>query len=166
MNDNRGAKDLTIFVAGVLMCAAGLYLFLSNVSVQTHFWGGGVHFFGIIGGAGIPSGLVTVPFIIGIVMLFFAPESIWSKIVTVLGMLVILLAIIESTTLKFEQTNAFIYLMMVILIFGGFAMVMRILLFGSYEEKNEKKENRNIEKATKKEASVDEMLEEMKKKNR
>lgn len=48
MNDNRGAKDLTIFVAGVLMCAAGLYLFLSNVSVQTHFWGGGVHFFGII----------------------------------------------------------------------------------------------------------------------
>ena len=45
-------------------------------------------------------------------------------------------------------------------------MVMRILLFGSYEEKNEKKENRNIEKATKKEASVDEMLEEMKKKNR
>ena len=81
-------------------------------------------------------------------------------------MLVILLAIIESTKLKFEQTNAFIYLMMVILIFGGFAMVMRILLFGSYEEKNEKKENRNIEKATKKEASVDEMLEEMKKKNR
>ena len=69
MNDNRGAKDLTIFVAGVLMCAAGLYLFLSNVSVQTHFWGGGVHFFGIIGGAGIPSGLVTVPFIIGIVFL-------------------------------------------------------------------------------------------------
>lgn len=164
MNDNRGARELTIFIAGVLMCAAGLYLFLSNVSVQTRFLGGGVRFFGLIGGSGIPSGVVTIPFIIGIIMLFFAPESIWPKIVTVIGMLFILLAIIDSTKLEFERTNAFNYIIMVVLIFGGFAMVMRILLFGTYDEKVKYDDKIISKKPPKKETNVDDMLEEMKKK--
>ncbi|MBQ4067617.1 MAG: hypothetical protein IJC76_00010 [Lachnospiraceae bacterium] len=156
-NRNNAGRDLGLFLLGLAMCAGGLYLFLNNVVIETSLWGSNsrVDFFGTIGGGGIPSGMITIPFIIGIVLLFFAPKSIWPKIVTGLGLLIILLGVISSTTLRFKATSSFNYILMVILIFGGAAMVLRILLMGGYSEGEEKKKNKS--------QSVDDMLDEMKK---
>lgn len=169
--DHKAGRDLALFLAGIAMCAGGIYLFLSNVDVETRLWGtgSGVSYWGLFKGNGIPSGMITIPLIIGIVMLFFAPKSFWSKLVTVLGMLVILLGVISSTSFRFRSTSAFNYVLMVVLIFGGFAMVMRILLMGGYSERNSeetKKYGKNKDSAprqNKNSKSVDEMLEEMKK---
>lgn len=162
--DNKSAgKDLALFLAGIFMCAGGVYLFLSNVDVSTSMFGagGGINFWGLIGGNGIPTGMITIPLIIGIVMLFFAPNSVLSKIVTALGLLIIILGVISSTTLRFRTTNAFNYVLMVILIFGGAAMILRILLVGTYSDKtSEKYEKKEARKKSSK--SVDDMLEEMK----
>lgn len=143
-NNNHAGRDLGLFLLGLAMCAGGLYLFLQNVTIETRLWGAGsgVNFFGLIGGSGLPSGMITIPFIIGIVLLFFAPKSFWSKLLTALGLLIILLAVIDSTTMRFEATSSFNYLLMVILIFGGAAMVLRILLTGGYSDKKDKKEDK------------------------
>ncbi len=169
MDNSKAGRDLALFLAGIAMCAGGIYLFLSNVTIYTDLWGSGagVRYWGLFKGNGIPSGMITIPFIIGIVMLFFAPKSFWSKLVTCLGLLVILLGIISSTQLIFRQTTAFNYVMMVVLIFGGAAMVLRILLMGGYSDKNSDKPSKtktsSNEVHTSSTKSVDEMLEEMKK---
>lgn len=137
MENNHVGRDLALFLLGIAMCAGGLYLFLQNVTIESSLWGNGsrVNFFGILGGGGIPSGTITIPFILGIVLLFFAPRSFWSKLLTGLGLLIILLGVISSTTLRFKATSSFNYLLMIILIFGGAAMTLRILLMGGYGSK-------------------------------
>lgn len=169
MDNSKAGRDLALFLAGIAMCAGGLYLFFSRVNVRTDLWdnGAGISFWGVFGGNTIPTGLITIPFIIGIVMLFFAPKSFWSKLVTGLGLLVIILGVISSLKFRFRDTTGFEYLMMVVLIFGGAAMVLRILLMGGYSDKNSDKPSKtktsSNEVHTSSTKSVDEMLEEMKK---
>ncbi len=162
-NNNKAGRDLGLFLLGIAMCAGGLYLFLQNVIIETSLWGASarVDFFGLIGGNGIPSGMITIPFILGIVLLFFSPKSFWSKLLTGLGLLIILLGVISSTTLRFKATSTFNYLLMVILIFGGAAMVLRILLMGGYSERKSK-DNASASSSKGSGSSVDDMLEEMK----
>lgn len=166
-NRNNAGRDLGLFLLGLAMCAGGLYLFLDNVVIETRLWGpgAGVNFFGLFSGNGIPSGMITIPFILGIVLLFFAPRSFWTKLLTGIGLLIILLGVISSTTLRFKATSSFNYVMMVILIFGGAAMTLRILLMGGYSEKKNKNEEVASPKASKPSSSqsVDDMLSEMKK---
>lgn len=161
MNNNRAGRDLALFLLGIAMCAGGLYLFLSNVEISTNLWGrgSGVTYFGLFKGNGIPSGMITIPFILGIVCMFFAPRSLWAKLLTGLGVLVILLGVISSTDMRFKGTTAFNYLLMVILIFGGAAMVLRILLVGTYADNDDKK-SKGKDSGNK---SVDDMLNDMKK---
>lgn len=168
MDTNKAGKDLALFLAGIAMCACGIYLFLSNASIYTDLWGrnSGVRYWGLFRGNGIPSGLITIPLIIGIVMLFFAPKSFWSKLVTVLGMLVLMIGIISSTHIEFRETSVFIYVMMLVLTFGGFAMVMRVLLLGGYSDKKAEKNKESLPKGNAPKSntkSVDDMLKEMKK---
>ena len=59
----RRRNPLGQFVIGMVMLAAGLYWFMSNVTVSTYF---GFHIWGYRLGAG----LVVVPFIAGIIWLF------------------------------------------------------------------------------------------------
>ena len=62
-NLKKQRNPLAQFVIGMVMLAAGLYWFLSNVSVSTYF---GLSLWGFRFGAG----LVVVPFIAGIIWLF------------------------------------------------------------------------------------------------
>lgn len=142
-NKNHAGRDLALFLLGIAMCAGGLYLFLQNVTIETSLWGSGgrVNFFGLISGGGIPSGMITIPFILGIILLFFAPKSFWSKLLTGLGLLIILLGVISSTTMRFNATSSFNYLLMVILIFGGAAMTLRVLLMGGYGSSKKEDDN-------------------------
>ena len=113
-------NPLAQFMIGMVMLAAGLYWFLSNVTVMTHF---GFQLWNFRVGAG----LIVVPFIAGIIWLFVNVDSFGAKLLMVLGIVVILASIIANIQFIFRATSLYVYLIMLILIFGGAALVGQVL---------------------------------------
>lgn len=119
------------FVIGMVMLVAGLYWFMSNVTVSTYF---GLRFMGHhLGG-----GLIVVPFIAGIIWLFLNVDSIGAKLLTGIGVLIILASIISNLQFMFRSASLYTYLVMLILIFGGGALVGQVL-FRWPKDEDEKK---------------------------
>ena len=128
----RRRNPLGQFVIGMVMLAAGLYWFMSNVTVSTYF---GFHIWGYRLGVG----LVVVPFIAGIIWLFLNVDSMGAKILTVVGVVIILAAVISNIRFIFRSTSLYVYLVMLILIFGGAALVGQVLFRWPKDEDEKKK---------------------------
>ena len=125
-------NPLAQFMIGMVMLAAGLYWFLSNVTVMTHF---GFQIWNFRVGAG----LIVVPFITGIIWLFLNVDSFGAKLLTVLGIVVILASIIANIQFIFRSTSLYVYLIMLVLIFGGAALVGQVLFRWPKDEDEKKK---------------------------
>lgn len=94
---------------------------MSSVTVTTGFYSFRIGQFS--GG-----GLVVVPFIAGICWMFARPDSLGAKIVTILGLVIILASIIAGTRFVFRSRNLYEYLLMLVFIFGGAAITLSMLL--------------------------------------
>ncbi|NLL73687.1 MAG: hypothetical protein GX237_09195 [Clostridiales bacterium] len=116
----RNKNSLLRFLAGIIMLVAGLYWFMSSVTVTTGFYS-------IRIGQFSAGGLVVVPFIIGICWIFANPDSIMAKIITIIGLVIILASIIAGTRFVFHRRNLYEYLLMLVFIFGGAAITLSML---------------------------------------
>ena len=122
------------FLIGLGMLVAGGYWFLTSVTVTTGFYGL------TLGNFRINGGLVVVPFIAGIIWLFLNFDSIGAKILTGLGLVVILASVIMSTRFIFQSRSLYEYLIMLILIFGGAALCGQVLFAKPNRELIDKKD--------------------------
>ncbi len=116
-------NELIMFLGGIALCATGLFILFNRVHVGS--------FFGFMGGFqlgrfSVPSGLVVIPFIIGIVWMFIS-DSILPKFFTALSVILIVVAIIMTTHIWMDTMTMFDWLLILVLIFGGGAMVAKIL---------------------------------------
>lgn len=132
----RKQNDLLTFLAGLAMLVAGLYWLTTRVSVSTSFFGGTL----ALGGMSINSGMVVVPFIVCIIWLFIDPDSFFAKICVGLSVLLIIASIILSTQLHMRSTSLYEWLIMLIFIFGGGALVLKVLCNPKYKEMEEERE--------------------------
>ncbi len=124
-------NELLEFLGGLAMLVVGLYLFTNKVSVQSTLFSGVLH----LGGMHVNSGLVVIPFIIGIVMIFVKPESFVSKLVAGCGLLIIIFAVIASTTIRLPRISLYEWLLYLVLIFGGLALLCRVLFNDKKKDK-------------------------------
>lgn len=116
-------NELLEFLGGLAMLAAGLFWFSTSVTVSNGFFTYGLR----IGSASIPSGLVIVPFIIAVILVFIRPESFGRKLFLGLSVLLIIAAVIASTRLYLNAMTLFEWAGILILIFGGLALVCKVL---------------------------------------
>lgn len=126
----REQNDLLVFLGGLAMLVAGLYWLTTKVTVSSSFFGGMFSF----GGVNINSGLIVVPFIACIVWLFVNPDSLWAKICLGLSVILIIAAIIMSTHLHMRSTTLYEYLLMLVFIFGGGALVLKVISNPKYKD--------------------------------
>ena len=117
------------------MLAAGLYWFMSKVTVTSSFFSGGLH----LGGFSVNTGLIVVPFIASIIWLFVNPDSFLAKICVVLSVILIIAAVIMNTSIYLRPTSLYEYLLMLVFIFGGGAMVLKVLCDPKYKDKDKDK---------------------------
>lgn len=116
-------KELGLFLGGLAMLIAGLFFFSQKVLVYSSFFSTGF----AIGGFHLKSGMVIVPFIIGIVWLFAAPKSFAAKLYMGAAALIIIASVIMTTDFHLLTMTLFDWILLLVLIFGGLGMVLRVL---------------------------------------
>lgn len=123
-SESSPLKELGIFLAGIAMLIAGLFFFSQKVLVYSSFFSTGF----AIHGFHMKSGMVIVPFIIGIVWLFASPKSIAAKLYMAAATLIIVASVIMTTDFHLLTMTLFDWILLLVLIFGGLGMILRVLL--------------------------------------
>lgn len=123
------------FLIGLAMLVSGGYWFMSSVSVSTGFYS--LH----IGGMRLGGGLVVVPFIAGIVWFCVNTDSFGAKLLIGAGLLVIAASVIAGTQFRFRNTDLYNYLIMLILMFGGAALILKVLCYNPDKKNKEDKKD-------------------------
>ena len=139
-------NELLQFVGGVIMLVVGLYILSQKVMVSSSYG-----FFSLWGGR-FSSGLIMVPLIIGVVWMFASGGSFVSKVFTVLSVILIIAAIVASTR---------IWVLILVLIFGGAGLVAKVLFANNKSEKSKK--DKSEQTGGSYTSSVDDELDKMKK---
>jgi hypothetical protein len=111
------------FFIGVLMFVLGLYLILKNIYVYNSFslsmpfyrWGG----------FSVTSGIILIPFMIGLGMVFYNYKN-WIGWLLFVGSLVLLIAgVITSTQFTLAHMTAFDLIIILVLLVGGLGLLLR-----------------------------------------
>ena len=156
-NKMGNKNTLGQFFAGLALMIVGLFILFNRVHVGPAGWGGWGTF--RIGGFDFPSGLVIIPFIIGVVWMFSTNGNIMSKIFTGFSVLIILAAIIMNTTFWLDRMTMFDWILILVMIFGGGGIVARVLFAenNKTDDKTEKTEtvDPEVEKLKNVEAEMD-----------
>lgn len=104
------------FLLGFAMACMGAYLITNQVSVVGDYWS----FYGANS-----FGVTLIPMLLGIAILFWNGKSIIGWLLTAAGALFIIAGIIVHMHIYFRPTSLFQTMVMLILLFGGLAMVAR-----------------------------------------
>ena len=120
--NNKTENSGSNFIIGILLLATGLFLLTQQTSATMiwHQWR--------FGSVNIASGLILIPFVIGLVILFYNPKSIFGKILTVIGIIIIIATILMSIRIQFEKTSLFNLILMLSLIAAGAGFLLRWFL--------------------------------------
>ncbi len=155
----REKNELMQFLAGLAMLVAGLFILSQKVVIYSGFWGYGW----MAGGVQMSGGLIMIPLIAGIVWLFASGGSFGAKVLTGLGVLIILLGIIMTTNIKLSRVNLFEWIVILVLIFGGAGLLIRVLVADGRRERRGRAEDPRIERTSERIDAIEAELERMKK---
>jgi hypothetical protein len=108
------------FLLGLVMFVVGGYLLFDHVQVYGGFWN-----LRGLGGYGQSFGIVLIPMLFGIGILFVNGRSLVGRLLTAGGFLVLITGIIANLDIHFRQTSLFNTLVMLVLIVGGIGLVVR-----------------------------------------
>jgi hypothetical protein len=110
------------FFLGIAMFVAGMYLLLKNIYVQNSF-GFGSPFFNV-GGLSVTSGMILIPFIIGVAMLFFNSKNILGWVLAIGSIVLLVVGVISSIHFTLAGMSAFDILMILVLVAGGLGLFL------------------------------------------
>lgn len=121
LRDVGGTKGgLGMFVVGLAMTIAGLYLLFRQVDVHGGYWRWGA-------GDDRTFGLTLLPLLAGIGILFWNGSSKLGWLLAGGGLLIIVVGIIANLRIHFRSTSLYETLVMLVLIAGGLGVIARSL---------------------------------------
>ncbi|ABK19199.1 hypothetical protein [Syntrophobacter fumaroxidans] len=108
------------FFIGLIMMVAGGYLFLHNIHVSVGF-GLGYQYFSFWG-VGITSGMVLVPFIFGVGLIFYDRSSLIGWLLAGASLVMLGFGVIAQTRFHLQNMSAFDLLTILVLLVGGIGL--------------------------------------------
>jgi hypothetical protein len=119
------------FFIGLFMMIGGFYLLLNAISVSSNF-GFGRHLYRIsaMGGYSITSGMVMIPFIFGIGLVFYNSRNIIGWVLTLGSITALIFGVISSIHFSFRSMSAFDLIVILVLAMGGIGLVLKSLKSG------------------------------------
>ena len=117
------------FFMGFIMMCTGFYLLLNSISVTSSFGSGARLFhlsnFGM--NYDVTGGMVMIPFIFGIGMVFYNGKSILGWMLTVGSVSSLIFGVISSIRFRFVSMSAFDLMVILVLAIGGMGILFRSL---------------------------------------
>lgn len=113
------------FVIGFVMLVAGGYLFLDAISVVNHFSLGRGLF--NIGNFKLTGGMVLVPFIFGIGMVFYNARNPIGWLLTGASLVMLGFGVISSIDFRLRTMSAFDLMTILVLLVGGIGLFLNSL---------------------------------------
>lgn len=110
------------FLLGLAMMCGGFYLLLSAIIVSSNF-GFGSRLFGL-GPMGFTSGMILIPLIIGIGMVFFNAKSYAGWLIALGSLGALVFGVISSVSLSLRTMTAFELIVILTLAFGGLGLFL------------------------------------------
>jgi len=113
------------FLIGLVMMIAGFYLLLSSIVIQSSF-GFGMRLYGI-GAMGITSGMLMIPFIAGVIFIFYNRKNVAGWLLCVGSLVALIVGVLARSQFRFASMSAFDLMLILILSFGGLGLFLRSL---------------------------------------
>ena len=114
-----------LFLLGLAMMVAGGYLLLNGIIIRPQF-GMGMGLFRL-GGVQVTTGIVLIPFIFGVVLIFYNSRN-WAGWALTVGSLIAMVAgVIASIQLTMAGMSVFDLVVILVLFFGGLGIFLRSL---------------------------------------
>lgn len=131
--NERGETDheLLQFVLGFLMLGGGIYWALNMFEVSW-VWGG----FSVGRFRVMTTGVMLVPLLVGIFLMFLLEKKTIGGIITALGVVIIIIAMINSIQFHAVSASLYVYVLMFGLIFAGAGLVAKVLFQKKPTNKN------------------------------
>ena len=133
MNPIKGAGGTpggtgSFFIGFLMMCAGG-YLLLQNIIVTERFGLGMCLFqFAMFGGPfSITSGMILIPFMLGIGMIFFNSRNLIGWALAVGSLVALIAGVIANLHFGFRPMSLFDLMLILILFVGGLGLFVRSL---------------------------------------
>jgi hypothetical protein len=116
------------FVIGLVMMIGGGYLLLNGIVVRPNF-GLGARVFGI-GGVAITSGMILIPFMFGVGMIFYNARNWFGWGIAGASLVALIFGVIANMTLQLARMSAFDLIVILVLLVGGIGLFLRSLRAG------------------------------------
>ncbi|MFK8014985.1 MAG: hypothetical protein AB8G17_06060 [Gammaproteobacteria bacterium] len=113
------------FLIGLAMMIGGGYLLLNGIVVRPNF-GLGARVFGF-GGMSITSGMVLIPFMFGVGMVFYNSRNWIGWVLAGGSLLALVFGVIANMTLEMTRMSAFDLVVILVLLVGGIGLFLRSL---------------------------------------
>lgn len=117
------------FFLGLIMMCGGFYLLLNSISVSSSFgMGARLYGFSAYGGQyGVTSGMVMLPFMIGIGIIFYNSRNPLGWILSIGATSALIFGVIASIRFSFTHMSAFDLMSILVLAIGGLGLFLRSL---------------------------------------
>jgi len=128
VNDNQPApirpkSSLGNFFMGLIMMIAGGYLFLDAIQVTHHFgWGSSLF---SVGGMHMTTGLVLIPFLFGIGLIFYNPDNDLGWLLVIATLIMLTVGVISNIHFRLRPMSVLELLMILGLTIGGLGLFLR-----------------------------------------
>lgn len=115
------------FFIGFVMLVGGGYLFLDAIQVVNHFhFGYPLYRIGALN-MNLTSGMVMIPFVFGIGMIFYSARNPIGWLLTVGSLAMLSFGVISSIDFRLREMSAFELIVMLVLMVGGLGLFLRSL---------------------------------------
>lgn len=113
------------FFLSVIMMIGGGYLFLDAIQIVNHFSMGNRLF--QVGGVPLTSGLVLIPIMFGIGIIFYNGRNPLGWVLFLAGIVMLSFGVISSIDFRMRQMSAFELILILILLVGGLGLFLKSL---------------------------------------
>lgn len=111
------------FFIGLIMFFGGVYLLLNSITISAPF-GYGARLYSL-GGYAISSGMVMIPFMFGIGILFYDVRKWFGWLLAGGSLIALIFGVISSIHFTFARMSAFDLIVILVLAVGGLGLLMR-----------------------------------------
>ncbi len=113
------------FFIGLVMLVAGGYLFLNAIVVTSSF-GMGMGLFNM-GGFRVTTGMVLVPFIFGVGLIFYNSRNWLGWVLAIAALVMLGFGVVTSVNMSLRRMTAFELIMILTMLVGGLGLFLRSL---------------------------------------